>query len=76
MTTQGPCTRLVLDLNGRIGWLDVANCELRTTHGIYRDVITYKREANEIEARFFFRIRAAMRKELTSYYAAPGEKGD
>jgi len=75
MTALGACSRIVSSPHG-IGWFDAARSELRAPHGIYCGVCSDTRDATESEARDFFATRAAVRAELSAYYASAGDKGD
>jgi hypothetical protein len=60
-----------------LGFWDSERNELRTTHGIHvsprpKALLS----ATRAEAKLYFETRAAMRAELSAYYATPGEKGD
>lgn len=71
-----PCSPLVLSSYG-VGFWDSERNELRLTHGIHvRPRPMLFSPATLEQAKLYFQTRAAMRAELTAYYAAPGEKGD
>ncbi len=75
MIALGSCSQIVSSPLG-LGWFDAERWELRTPHGIYLGVRFETRAATEAEARDFYATSAAVRAELSAYYAAPGDKGD
>lgn len=71
-----PRSPLVLTAYG-VGFWDAERNEVRLAHGIkpYPQRLRVFPATLE-QARYYFETRAAMRAELTAYYAAPGDKGD